>query len=221
MAEKDSDEPKKSINEGNWPSLLAIILANLGAFAVVVRLNIDFSDALKRLDLLLPASVGLVIVSVVNGLVPAMYKNRLTFLRWNHPLPGCQARKVAIQDDRIDDKALQKHKPIPTDPKEQNAYWYALYSKISDLPSVIQANRNFLLTRDYAAISFMMIFVLGLAAAWMIPDKPGIVTQYVSGLVIQCALVRWAARNYGIEVVSNVLARTAAGLSEPHKAHGS
>jgi hypothetical protein len=73
------------------------------------------------------------------------------------------------------------------------------------MPSVRQAHRNFLFTRDYAAISFAMLIALGAAGFFVIVPWTNW-AFYCGGLFLQYLLVRRAARNYGIEMVKDALA---------------
>ena len=137
MAGKDGSDngsktsAAKSLNEQNWPGLLAITALNFIVFVVVIGIDPkSFSNQATAWAFLLPAGVGLAMIRVINGLVDAKTKDRLIF--WPHPLPGCEAYSVyAKKDDRfIDDdvfrelgisqKELREMKKYP---RKQNAHW--------------------------------------------------------------------------------------------------
>ena len=213
MPENAKDESSKPIVEGNWPGLLAVVLLNIAVFAVVIRPDLEFGDTLKKLYLLLPAGVGLVMIRVVNGLVTEKWKHRLVY--WSNTLPGCRAFESSmLNDPRINRSNLEaKYRPFPTGAHEQNALWYAIYQSLGEWPSLVQALRSSELTKDYLAISLLMVLLLGGSALWIAPKSAALL--YLAGLVIQYLLVWVAARNYGIELVRNVLAK-ASSEQAPH-----
>jgi hypothetical protein len=155
---------------------------------------------------------ALVIATVMNGLVSADVKARLVFLRWLHALPGHRAfTKYAVRDPRIDLSALEKLHggPLPTGPAEQNRAWYRIYKAAENDQAVRQVHRDFLLLRDYTGLSAVFIVFYGAAGLYAIPSiKVGL--TYLLALVLQYVLVRQAASNYGIPMVTTVLARRVA-----------
>src|SRR5208282_4602204 len=230
MADKDGADNgsnksvAKSLNEQNWPGLLAITALNVIVFAVVVGADpIPFSKLATAWAFLLPAGVGLAMIRVINGLIDGKNKNRLVYWKYQHPLPGSRAYTVyAKNDDRFtQDDVLKKlrdglkgteternkeREKIMASPTKQNDRWYSeVYYPVQDKPAVQQAERNFLFTRDYTAISFVMLIVLG-AAGYSVIDSTVKWGLYCGGLFLQYLLVRHAARNYGIETVTNAFA---------------
>jgi hypothetical protein len=214
---KTPDRPSSgpSLNEQNWPGLLALTAFNLIVFGIVTASDPEtYSKLATAWAFLLPAGVGLAMVRVINGLINAKNKDRLVFWRWRDPLPGSQAFTVYARDDDrftwedvarklnqlgVDPKNLE-------DPKKQNAYWYSeVFFPLQDRPAVQQAARNFLFTRDYTAISVVMLLALGIAG-YVVIVSPLWWGLYCGGLFLQYLLVRWAARNYGIEMVKNAFA---------------
>jgi integral membrane sensor domain MASE1 len=94
---------------------------------------------------------------------------------------------------------------LPTDPKKQNAKWYSLYKMVESLPEVEEAQKNFLMYRDMAVLSFPFIafapLVLYFAGATSTP------LWFGSGLfACQFLLTALSARWSGIRFVTNVLA---------------
>jgi hypothetical protein len=206
------NDKSKPLNEQNWTGLLAISALNLIVFAAVAAIDpTPFSRLATAWAFLLPAGVGLAMIRVVNGLFDGATKDRLVFWKWQHPLPASEAFTVhAKSDERFSEAEVCKKfavtDAIKRDPKKQNAHWYkAVYFPVQDMPSVQQAHRNFLFTRDYAAISFVMLVALGVGGFFvMAPVSRWLL--YCAGLGLQYLLVRWAARNYGIEMVKDALA---------------
>jgi hypothetical protein len=221
MADKEkSDSDKtgesKSQKTGNLPWLLAVSAANLVVFGVLTAIDPEpISKLAKSWEFILPAGAGLALICVINGLLSAEAKSRLVFWKWQDPLPGHEAYTVHAKNDPRFSQAdvvekLRLDQETMDDPKKQNAHWYKnVYTPTRDAPSVEQASRNWLFTRDYAAMSFMMIFLLG-AAGYLIITPVIKWLIYVAGLIVQYLLVLWAARNYGVETVTNAIAvRTA------------
>ena len=94
---------------------------------------------------------------------------------------------------------------LPVDPREQNAKWYSLYKQVDSDPSVINSHKNFLLFRDIAAMSFLLVPTLPLAMYLAGVDTTAILisTAWFLGQFLVAAL---AARTTGVRFVQNVLA---------------
>lgn len=209
-------ETGKSLKEQNRWQLWIIVAANSLFLYGVVQANAIKSDGLRAAftdaQNLVPIGLALVIATVLNGLVSAEMKARLVFLRWRHALPGHRAfSKYAVRDPRIDLSALEKlhGSSLPVDPVEQNRAWYRIYKTVENEQAVRQVHRDFLLLRDYTGLCAVFIAFYGAAGLFAIPSmKIGLI--YLLVLVAQYAVVRQAASNYGIRLVTTVLARRAA-----------
>ena len=205
-----------SLKKSNNLALVSVIVANVAVFYAVVQ-----SGAIRaqmwavlahQIDKALPAALGLALIGVINGLLSADMKSRIVFLRWRHPLPGCQAFTRYMQTDaRIDVAALQReHGPLPIDPREQNALWYRMYKSVEAEPAVSQVHRAYLFARDYTGLALMMFVVLG-AAGWVQIPSTAAALVYAAALLLQFILAGQAARNHGRRFVTTVLALKAAG----------
>ena len=190
---------------GNALFLYGVVQANaikLGGLRAI------FSDAQK----LIPLGFALVITTVLTGVLSADIKARLVFLRWRNVLPGHRAFSVyAITDPRIDPAALTKSigSDLPVNPVDQNRTWYRLYRTIEGDPAVRQVHRDFLLLRDYAGLSALFIVFFGAGGLYAIHSVT-VGLLYLVLLVLQYLVVRQAAANYGIRLVTTVLALKAA-----------
>lgn len=204
----------KNIN--GW-QLLAVVVGNLVCLHAIVETDVilggAFRDVVVSLPNVLPAGIGLAFVSLLNAQISSETKARIIFLRWQDPLPGSQAfTRYMNTDSRVDITALkEKYGPLPTDSRMQNAVWYKLYKSVEEHPSVTQAHRKFLFTRDYACLSLMMIVLLGAAGFFQSPSSKTAVGYFVL-LILQFLLASRAARIHGRQFVTNVLALKAAGL---------
>lgn len=212
----------KSLKEQNrWQLWLIIAVNSLFLYGVVEAnaIQIDgirsiFTDASE----LVPFGLAVVVATVLNGLLPATAKARLVFLRWRNTLPGHRAfTRYVSADPRIDPDAVRRAvgAPLPVDPGEQNRVWYRLYKTVENDPAIAQVHRDFLLTRDYTALTILFLVFYGGAGYYSIPSAK-IATIYAILLLIQCITVRQAAFHYGIRVVTSVLARIA--VNPPRRA---
>lgn len=144
---------------------------------------------------------------ILSSLISANVKAILVFWRIKYPLPGSRAFSVhAPADHRIDLEQLKKHVgEFPVDGRDQNAKWYRLYKQVSSDPSVADGHKNYLLFRDVAAMSLLLVLAV-----------PTVMTfnGVVHSTVLICAgwfigqyfVSAFAARNTGIRFVQNVLA---------------
>jgi hypothetical protein len=218
-----SSESGKSLKDQNRWQLWIIVAANSLFLYGVVQANAikvaGLRAAFKDAQNLVPVGLALVIATVLNGLVSPDMKARLVFLRWHHALPGHRAfSKYAGRDPRIDLSAVEQlhGSPLPIDPVEQNRAWYRIYKTVENEQPVRQVHRDFLLLRDYTGMCVVFIALYGAVGLYAIPSvKIGLI--YLLLLVAQYLLVRQAAANYGIRLVTTVLARRAAkeGLAAP------
>jgi hypothetical protein len=218
----------KSLNQQNQPWLWAVTLLNVIVFAVVMGVDpTPFSKLADAWAFLLPAgfglAVGFAIITVINGLIDKTDKHRLVFWKWKTPLPGSQAYTVYAKEDErftLDDvltklrgnlkgteaERNKEFEEIMASPAKQNDRWYhEVFQPMQNKPAVEQSERSFLFACDYTAISFLMLIVFS-AAGYFVINSPVTWRLYCGALVLQYLLVRWAARNYGIETVKNAFA---------------
>jgi hypothetical protein len=209
-------ESGKSLKEQNRWQLWIIVAVNSLFLYGVIQANAIKVEGLRAIftdaQNLLPVGVALVVATVLSGLVSADMKARLVFLRWHHALPGHRAfSEHAARDPRINVAALEKTHgaAFPVDPVEQNRAWYRIYKTMENDAAVRQVHRDFLLLRDYTGLCAAFIVLYGAAGLYAIPStKIGLI--YLLVLATQFVLVRQAASNYGIRMVTTVLARRAA-----------
>jgi hypothetical protein len=159
-------------------------------------------------QVLVPVGIAGVIMAVLNALPSADMKATIVFWRFRHALPGHRAFTIyANKDTRINQQKLKSlfKGTLPTDPAEQNATWYKLYRTVRDDVIVVSAHKLFLLLRDYAALSVLFIAIFGVWSAIVVTDKR-VAAGYAAMLLVQYLLVRQAASNAGIRMVTNVVA---------------
>lgn len=167
----------------------------------------DWAVAIQDPSQALPAGLGLVLTGILNAQLSADTKSRIVFLRWQNPLPGCEAfSRYARSDPRVDLVALEEqYGPLPTDPQTQNTLWYKLYKTVEMEPAIVQAHRAFLFARDYTCIALMILVTFG-GTALIQMSSMKVVLPYIVGLAFQVLIAGQAARNHGRRFVSTVLA---------------
>jgi hypothetical protein len=148
-----------------------------------------------------------IVVLLLSGLLSHEAKARVVYWKIADPLPGSAAfTKYAPADVRIDMKALAKNVgPLPTESREQNAKWYKLYRQVNGDAAVTHAHKLYLMYRDMAAMSLLLIPLLP-AALWYAGALPA--SCWIAGglLVVQYVASAICARHSGTRLVANVLA---------------
>jgi hypothetical protein len=221
VASRGADTGKSPKEQNRWQLWIIVAVNSLFLYGVT-QANAIKTDGLRAAltdaQNLAPLGVALVITTVLSGLFSADTKARLVFLRWHHALPGHRAfSKYAPNDPRIDMSALEKvyGAELPIDPVKQNRAWYRIYKTIESDHAVRQVHRDFLLLRDYTGLSAVFIACYGAAGLYAIPSTRTALT-YLTVLVVQYAMVRQAAANYGVRMVTTVLARHTARDGSDH-----
>lgn len=151
------------------------------------------------------SSAAPVIVLLLTNLLSADFKAALVYWRITDVLPGHRAFSVhGPGDSRIDMAALKKHVGAwPDAPREQNTFWFKLYKRVNTDITVLTAHRYYLLFRDLAAMSVLLLIVAPIVLyfegrALSIPAAVLFAVQYV--------LAAFAARQQGFRLVTHVLA---------------
>lgn len=155
-----------------------------------------------------PATVITVLTVLLNGLLSPLAKARIIALKWSDPLPGSRAftDKTINANERLDRTRLRALVPsFPVEPRDQNAIWYGLYRRVENDPAVVNAHKNYLLTRDWTALA--LLFALGFGPLFAVTTRSSAFGWYFSALLLQIILSNIAARNYGNRFVSTVMAR--------------
>ena len=204
-----TDNGNKTLKGRNLAWLVATLVLD-----VLVLLVLAFNSEIQDLT---PTAIAAVRTSLVillpvpalilSSLISADHKAILVFWRFTYPLPGSRAFSVfAPADHRIDLMKLKKQVgDFPVGEREQNAKWYGLYKQVDSDPSVVDSHKNYLLLRDIAAMSLLLVPVLPVAMYFVGVDAPRtlISTTWFLG---QYLIAASAGRTTGIRFVQNVLA---------------
>lgn len=184
---------------------IALLLAiRLSGTADLASLNAIWSQLTLKDGI---AAAALPILAVIlAGVLGDTGKARIVFWRLWNPLPGCRAfSRFVHEDPRINGEVLMaKLGEFPAEPRQQNALWYKLYKLQAEKMTIVQAHKVYLLTRDLAAVSAVLLclFPVALIASSMtLRLKLG----HTGYLVVQYVITAAAARNYGNRFVTNVL----------------
>ncbi|ABC31708.1 conserved hypothetical protein [Hahella chejuensis KCTC 2396] len=137
----------------------------------VYSLNYPVLD-LNLLDFLKETSGVMLVIGVLAGwlsyLLPADLKNSLVFLRWKNVLPGHRFIQLCEDDARIDVEKLKARVPsfeeLRSDHDAQNSYWYReFYRPLANQSEVASVHKAYLLYRDAAAVSLIMVALFSTA----------------------------------------------------------
>lgn len=148
-----------------------------------------------------------VVVLLLGSLIPSSVKAVLVFWLIRHTLPGHRAfTEKTLGDPRIERARLRKNVgEFPSDPTEQNAMWYRLFKKVEQEVSIEHVHGQFLLLRDLASISVLLL--AGCVLCWslgLIFDREALILGSILGS--QFLLAALSARSQGQGLVSSVLA---------------
>jgi len=203
------DYSSKTLKGRNLAWLVATLVLD-----VLVLLVIAFHTAIDELT---PTKVAIIRASlttllpipalILSSLISSDHKAILVFWRLQHPLPGARAFSVhAPADPRIDLEKLKKNVgEFPSAQREQNSKWYGLYKQVDSDSSVVDSHKNYLLFRDIAAMSLLLVPALPLVMHLNGVDSTRISVSAVWFLG-QYLITAFAARTTGIRFVQNVLA---------------
>lgn len=93
---------------------------------------------------------------------------------------------------------------MPSGPEQENQIWYRWLKDTENLPAVEHSHRDFLLLRDYTALSALLLIGFGLAS-WFIVESVARLL-YSLALLAQFVIVRHAAATVGARFVCTVMA---------------
>lgn len=204
---------EKAIKSLNRKYLVGFMLVNYLIFGFFSSLFVLIFEDMERLiekSMSPEHLIALVIIPlcvILEGLISSHLKHMLVFLRFRNPLPSYRAFSlVALKDHRIDMKKVKTlfSSQIPIDPEEQNNTWYSMYRRHSSKLIVYQAHKSFLLTRDLAALTFILL-PASLFAHLIFGTNPIKMLTHVGLLLFILVCTILASQNYGKRFVANVI----------------
>ena len=202
----------KSLKEqNNWKLWLIAAANTLFFYGVLISNQISvhgLETVFSEAPSLLPIGFAGIIATVLNALPSSTTKARLVYLRWSDALPGHRAfSHYAPRDLRIGmgDLIDLFRGNLPTEPRVQNTEWYKLFVTVQNEPRVYDVHRDFLMLRDYTSLAALCLVTFG-PLGFVLFATARTAEIYLLVLVVQFVVVRQAAANCGIRMVTNVLA---------------
>lgn len=212
---------KISLKARNVPKLLGVWILNVAVFSGVVKgvLDVRDVDALRALLSEVATDPGagwpyaglLTVVSIFNGAVPRLVKERFVF--WPAPRPGSRAfSHFMFKDSTINRKALYDHfDTLPSDPDQQNAIWAGWLNEFANDERVRPTYGLYLFARDWTTVALTTLILAGPIAGWL-AENTKLALWYAAVLLCQCALARWLAGVQGEQLVMSVMSCKASSL---------
>ena len=197
----------KSLKSLNTPYLASYVILNVIVFIGAIVFETGFETVIESISwkdsiyaVFAPAAA-----IVINGFIGAETKARIVFMKWNNPLPGSSAfTKHIFNDSRFSaNEVREKWGSLPTEPGEQNRQWYRLYREVEDDVRVQDVHKNWLLTRDLAAATFVFIvffFGVGILSTFEVPG------WYYWVMLIPYLTFTLSARRYAERFVTTSIA---------------
>lgn len=199
----------KSLKTQNIPRVWGVVIADaLSLVGLTYPAHLDrVSLSIATVVRFSSAAIAPVAVLLLTSIVPAAVKDAFVFWRVRNAMPGHRAFSLHAQrDSRIDLQRLRENiGRFPKDPREQNTLWYRLYKKVEADLMIIFAHRNYLLFRDIAALSAVLVVVAPIILLVLGAALPAIWSSFCL-FAIQYLATALAARNHGNRLVTNVLA---------------
>jgi hypothetical protein len=204
---------EKSLKSQNIKWLIALALLD----AVVVLLFIAPEVVMQATptELAIARAAGAtfvpVLVLILTSVLPHELKASIVYWRVKDVLPGSRAfDRYGPKDPRVDMRRLEKNiGKLPSDAREQNQKWFALYRLVRNEIGIAGAHKLYLLFRDMAAMSIM--FLLAVPACLFVIGGPGrLVSVAAAFFTVQYVLTALSARWSGIRMVCSVLAEHSA-----------
>ena len=192
--------------------LRTVTVVNVAVFWSVVIYDAEFSEisALLSSVSINDGIVGLIApiaTFIIDGLLSADAKARVTYWRYSHPLPGSRAFSDHLDKEvRADpDRLVRQWGALPDDPAAQNRLWFRIYKSVDAEIRVREAHRAWLYSRDLNAYAVLFLTIFGTST--LISDaRWAVAAWYLVALALQYLAVMTAARTYGVRFVRTVLA---------------
>jgi hypothetical protein len=197
---------KASYQKWLWMMAITDLVVLLLMFVPGIETNTKLVD-LANWRLLTTVVVPVVVLLLVNIFPPSV---KAMMVYWKHLgwLPGNESfSKYAAVDPRISMQSLAKNVGlIPSNPKDQNARWYQLYKLVQNEPEVVESHKSFLMYRDMAALSLLLVLLAPICLYLVGPHA--ISAEWISAALfgVQYILTAVSARHSGIRFVTTVLA---------------
>lgn len=152
-------------------------------FAGLLSLLILGEEGITNLDLVFKSGqTGIVWKLLTGGLIPTVValvleniisfstKTKIVFL--GRDLPGYDLMKIAKRDDILtEEKLINYFDELPDSGKEQNSLWYGIYRDVQNEEKVFQAQKEFLILRDFTYLIFVATILGGILSFFLPVSK--------------------------------------------------
>ncbi|NLC93888.1 MAG: hypothetical protein GX677_10650 [Treponema sp.] len=197
----------------NTPIILSFIILSYVIFittnniTLLPAISILFEDnKLKINDPLFSLSIPIIELIILN-IFPSSLKNIIIFFRIKDPLPGSRIfTKIAPKDSRIDLKEIENvYGVLPSNPDEQNKYWYKIYKIKQDEKIVLSSHKKWLLLRDLYIVALVLLALMVIYT--IVYNKLRINYTFFIVYILVLISLHISAYNAGNRFACNVLAR--------------
>jgi hypothetical protein len=210
--------PARSLKSQNLPWLVSLVVFDILVIVAFLFPGLFNAASLSQAGIAraLIALVLPVVVLLLAGLLPHSLKASLVYWKINEALPAHEAfTKHGPSDARVDMTALRAHVgELPTASSEQNRVWFKLYKATENAPTVLEAHKMYLLYRDMAAMSFLLL-IAAPAGLYLSRFNLGAVSTTAAVFALQFLSTAISARHSGVRLVTNVMSIHSATTPAP------
>jgi hypothetical protein len=200
--------PSPSLKSRNlkWLALLVTVDALLMSWMSMTG-TVTLTWSPEVIERVTTGVIAPVAVLLLVNVLPHDVKAMLVYWRGIGVLPGAEAfTRYGPRDSRIDMAQLQRNIGVlPASAKDQNTKWYQLYKQATDEPEVSEAHRLYLMYRDMAVLSLVLLLSAPVLL-WVAGVYRVAVGWTVALLLGQYIVTALSARWSGVRLVCNVLA---------------
>ena len=210
-----------SLKDKNKLSLAGLMGAPL---LIILVLQVGLEGTKTALDFLVAAGLATVasgVLVMLSDSLPQSIKHKLVFLRLRHELPGHRCDKLCFSDSRLEKDELLNNWPHVFGEEAsiaaRNMLWYKhIYKPVMSEPPVQSSHQKFLLYRDAAAGSLLILILL---AIWTFGgfNAPHLGTLHPWAIAIEAVfllIMMVSSKNYGKRMVINATVVRAYGQQD-------
>lgn len=204
---------EKSLKSQNIKWLIALALLDGVVVLLFIAPDVVIKETSTELAIARAAGATLVpvLVLILTSVLPHELKAALVYWRVKDVLPGSRAfNRYGPKDPRVEMRRLERNiGKFPTESREQNLRWFALYRLVRSEIGIVEAHKLYLLFRDMAAMSVM--FLMAVPVSLYLIDVPErLIWIAATFFGMQYVLTALSARWSGIRMVCSVLAEHSA-----------
>ncbi len=213
---------KQTLKSQNLKTVILFIIYCLAIYIVFFNNPTDFWTKLNNQVINLNSKDGLfmlfspLISIILTSVFSSNIKECISLWKLKNPLPGHRAfTEYAPKDTRIDNDVLKTRLgSIPTDETEQNKTWYKIYKGVSELYTIQDSHKYFLLFRELTSVAFLFLIVTPFS--FVFTSKPiNHTILYTIIIAAHYIVLAICTQNTGKRLVCNVLAEYTSTSTTP------